>query len=654
MGRVMRREVSLVVAALVLPGSSAPEARQPSPRNANYTLAATLDPVSRGIVGRGQLTWRNTSNVPATELRFHMYWNAWRDSASSWMREDRIGRTAPPRVIRSADAGFIDLTAIALRGRPDAIDLLPRARYIAPDDGNAGDRTVLAVPLDRPVQPGGTIVVDLAWNARVPRTVARTGAIADYFLIAHWFPKIGVLEDAGWNCHQFHRGTEFFADYGIYDVQLTVPVGWIVGATGRERSQTSNAKGATTHHYVAEDVHDFAWTTSPDFVDVRERFEEPGMPVVDLRLLLQPEHRDQRDRHLAAVRTALKYYGSWFGPYPYGHLTIVDPVTVVDEIAQGGGTDGMEYPMLITAGTRWVAPWKEQEPEHVIIHETGHQFWYGVVGTNEFEHAWMDEGINTWATARVMAEAYGGRFVRVERYFGGLLPWAYEDVRWSRDSDGNRILAYRAGPSSDAPSTPSWRYWPQAGGALSYAKTALWLTALERILGWETVRTGLSAFFVESAYRHPSPEQFFARMASASGQDLRWFFDAVHQRASTFDYAVHRVSNERTDDGSIDCTIIVRRLGDGVFPVAVRTTFEDGSLAEERWDGAERWRSLRYRRGARIATVEIDPDRVLTLDLDYTNNSWTARPRAAEASFTLAVRWMTWLQQALLTYAFFV
>ena len=146
-------------------------------------------------------------------------------------------------------------------------------------------------------------------------------------------------------------------------MRLTVPSGWMVGATGREQSRTDNGNGTTTHRYTQDDVHDFAWTTSPDFLEMRQRFEEPGLPAVDMRLLLQPEHRDQADRHFAAVRATLKHYGQWFGPYPYGHLTVVDPVTVFNPDAQGASTGGMEYPTLVTAGTRWVVPWKGSEPE---------------------------------------------------------------------------------------------------------------------------------------------------------------------------------------------------------------------------------------------------------------------------------------------------
>src|SRR5262249_39127160 len=162
---------------------------------------------------------------------------------------------------------------------------------------------------------------------------------------------------------------------------------------GVRRSLTTDAsRAAATHRYYQEDVHDFAWTTSPDYVERTGRFTHPSLPPVEMRLLLEPEHVAQAERHFDATRTALKYYGEWYGPYPYGHITIVDP-------AYQSGAGGMEYPTLFTAGTRWLAPAQVTTPEGVTVHEAGHQFWYGIVGNNEFEDAWMDEGFNTFSTA---------------------------------------------------------------------------------------------------------------------------------------------------------------------------------------------------------------------------------------------------------------
>jgi hypothetical protein len=307
----MLRPIRLIIPALLTLGAANSAVAQPaplSPRNANYTLRATLTPATRTLEGRGRLTWRNTAAVPATELRFHLYWNAWRDAHSTWFKEQRLGSHQRFSERPADDAGWMDMTALTLVDGEARHSLLSRAHYVAPDDGNERDRTVLAVPLDAAVPPGDTIELDLSWTARVPRTVARTGVLGRYYFIAQWFPKIGVFEDTGWNCHQFHMTTEFFADFGVYDVSLTVPTGWVVGATGVERGRQTGPDGTTTHRYVQADVHDFAWTTSPDFLEVTRRVADAGARPVDVRLLLQPAHAGQIDRHVSAIRATLASY----------------------------------------------------------------------------------------------------------------------------------------------------------------------------------------------------------------------------------------------------------------------------------------------------------------------------------------------------------
>lgn len=655
------------------PAVAPPMAPSPSPRNANYSIDVELDPASRTVTGRSVVSWRNTSGRPTSALQFHLYWNAWRNTDSTWMRERlRAGRGPGGRDADSpgqrpaGDWSFIDVTAIRLLAGAGAplTDLTASGTFIAPDDGNAADRTVLSVPLPGVVAPGEAVTVELAWTAHVPRTYARTGAVGNYFFIAQWFPKLGVLEDTGWNTHQFHAGTEFYADYGVYDVRITVPRGWVVGATGRQRERHDTPKGTTTHRYVQEDVHDFVWTTSPDYVEKTATFEHPTLPRTRLRLLLQPEHVTQAEQHFAATRAALKYYGEWYGPYPYGHLTIVDP-------AWQSSAGGMEYPTLFTAGTRWLASANVGAPEGVTIHEAGHQFWYGLVGNNEFEHAWLDEGLNQFSTSRALHEAftpiyYSGRF------FDGFIPWVFRDALITRvDSDG--LAGYRSAAESDVPATPSWRYFTGTGGAITYNKTALWLHTLERHIGWPRLRRGLSLFFSRSQFTHPRPEDLFAALSEGAGRDLTWYFDQVYRSSNTFDYAVSQLTTtaagprgwisdggaRRFADGSRSqatwrSEVVVQRLGEAVFPVDVLVRFSDGSTAREPWDGRDRWKLFTYDRASAAVSAEVDPNQVLLLDMNRTNNSRTLQPLAPKASRQWAGRWWLWLQDLVITYGFFL
>ena len=637
-----------------------------SPRNASYAISARLDPESRTLTGDELLTWRNVTRIPATALRFHLYYNGWRNTRSTWMRERLLDGDPEAENRPEADWSWMDVTSLrVIRAGGGPVDLTSTLRFISPDDGNPDDRTVLEAPLDAPVAPGETINVQIAWSSRVPRTFSRTGTIGNYYFLAHWFPKIGVLEDTGWNCHQFHASTEFFADFGSYDVRLTVPRGWIVGATGLERGRRDEADGTTTHHYSQDDVHDFAWTTSPDYLERRARFEHATLPPVDMRLLLQPEHEGQADRHFKATETALKYYGEWFGAYPYGHVTIVDP-------AWQSGAGGMEYPTLFTAGTRWLAPRSVTQPESVTIHEAGHQFWYGIVANNEFEHAWLDEGLNTFSTGRAIEQVYQPNYY-AKRYFGGFVPWVFRDIPISRATDGNRLSGYRAVAKSDDQSTPTWQYSTRTAGGITYNKTALWLHTLERMLGWETLQRIMSAYFSRWSFKHPKPEDFFAVANEVSGRDLTWFFNQVHRSSNVFDYGVELLRTEPIsgrgffgDDGqrvfstprasgdAYRSIVVVRRFGEGIFPVDVKLVLENNEEVRWRWDGQARWRLFEVERPVRAAFAQVDPERVLLLDVNYTNNSATLKPQARRAARKWSLAWLVWLQDHLLTYGFFI
>ena len=653
-----------VAAQLAAP---APSPRTVSPRNANYRIEARLDSRRRIVTGREWLTWRNISGSPTSELRYHLYYNAFKNSRSTWLREralaDRLSR--PIASLDEKDWGWTDVMAIRTAGADGAeVDLMAGRRFVAPDDGNTDDQTVMAVALPRAVGPGETITVYLEWTSQVPRTFSRTGAIGDFFFLGQWFPKVGVLEDDGWNCHQFHASTEFFSDYGLYDVKLTVPKGWVVGATGVEREVADNPDATTTHRFVQEDVHDFAWTTSPHYLVRTARFEQKGLPAVEMRLLLQPEHAGQAERHFAATRAALRYYGQWYGPYPYPHITIVDPAWQSD-------ADGMEYPTLFTAGTNWLAPAEVANPEGVTVHECGHQFWYALVGNNEFEDAWMDEGINTFSTGRTMALAFTPNYASV-RVLGGFVPIVLRDIPISRAVDDNGLSDYRAGAKLDRQSTPSWRYWPSAGEPLSYSKTALWLNTLERYLGWPVLQRAMSTYFERYRFRHPKPQDFFDVVSEVSGRDMTWFFDEVYRSSNVFDYEVAdlrsepvgdsgffdargkaRYQDERAEPGRFHTMVVVRRLGEGLFPVDVLVRFENGERVREHWDGRDRWKMFSYERGSRAVSAQVDPDRVLLLDVDYTNNSRTLEPRGGAAATKWMWKWIAWLQDALLTASFF-
>src|SRR5262249_23511958 len=144
--------------------------------------------------------------------------------------------------------------------------------------------------------------------------------------------------------------------------------------------------GRVLYRFQQDGVHDFAWTVDPDYIVLEDTFREAGIGDVRLTLLLQPEHSAQAERYFKAANASLSGYGRVLGPSPCPTLTIVDPPWG----ARGAG--GMEYPTLITGGTSWSAPRAIHRPESVTVHEAGHQFFYGLLASNEFEEPWLDEG----------------------------------------------------------------------------------------------------------------------------------------------------------------------------------------------------------------------------------------------------------------------
>ncbi len=642
-----------------------------SPRNASYEIDVHLDPEARLLHGRQTVTWRNVRDAATRELWFHLYWNAWRNDQSSWMREDRYrGRSDRGDDIEPGDWGYLDVRSVRLAGGAEL-----ERRFAAPDDGNAADRTVMVASLPEPVEPGAEVRVELEWTAKVPRTFARTGFRGDYYFIAHWFPKLGVFEGDRWNCHQYHAATEYFSDFGVYDVRLTLPVDFVVGATGRELERRDNGDGTATHRYAQADVHAFTWTASPDYVVLERRFEAIGLPPVDVRLLMQPEHLGQAERHFHATGAALELYGRWYGPYPYGHVTVVDP-------AFGSGAGGMEYPTLFTCGTRLFNPFGGGRPEGVTVHEAGHQFWYGIVANDEFNSAWLDEGLNTFSTGRVMNETYGPPFW-VKRYFAppgsddsGFLPLAFREILDPGVISSDRLARYRADATTDVPAHPTWRSHPGSVGNLTYSKTAIWLATLERFLGWEILQPIMATYFERWQFGHPRPEDFLAVFDEMAGRDLDWFFEQVFYDDVRFDYAIQSADSRpidpegwfRTDAGleyrepadgdgeaaSYRTEVVVRRVGEGRFPVDVLMVFEDGSELRRQWDGRYRWTRLIEEHPAPLVYAEVDPDRVLLLDVDFSNNSRRREPDNRLAAVKWASKWMIWLQDALAAFASFV
>jgi hypothetical protein len=613
----------------------------------NYKIKARLLPDEKAVAGQQILTWLNNSEQPVGELQFHLYLNAFKNNKTTFITES--GGAHRGFKLDKKNWGYIDIERFAVAGGPDLTDTI---EYIQPDDGNEYDKTVMRVQLPEPVLPQESITVEIDFHSKLPRVFARSGFYEDFFMVAQWFPKIGVFWKGEWNCHQYHSNTEFFADYGVFEVEITVPEEYVVGATGKRIDEISNSDGTKTYIHYQEDVHDFAWTACPDFVEFREpfRMENPHVET-EMILLIHRMHLNHKDRYLSALKNGIEFYSQSYGAYPYPTITLVDPAPKAIAAA------GMEYPTLFTGGTMWWLPEGLHMTEMVTIHEFGHGYWYGMVGSNEFEEAWLDEGINSYSEVKAMAKYYGEDRSMID--CGGL-----------KISD----LVYQRAPvigSSrlDPILKNSWEFY--SGGSYAtntYAKAALMLLTLENYLGEDVMSDIMRTYFERWKFKHPTSEDFVAVAEEVSGQDLSWFFDQFLNSPDKLDYAIGRIRSQEVKDpeGIFDDEtraegqeaeldeqeekgegdqergnrgvddqdkekiyrneVVVLRKGELIFPQEILIRFEEGEEVMEKWDGKERWKRYVYFRPYKLESAQVDPEYKILLDINFTNNSRLMKP----------------------------
>jgi len=587
-----------------------------SQRIVAYDLDARYDPGKHTLDGSEVLVYHNLTGQPLDRFPFHLYLNGFQPKAT-WIRDARILGTRDVTLEKweARDYGSEEIKSFEVAGMGD---LTSKLEFIQPDDGNKDDKTVVQIVLPRPVASGDYVQFRIHFHDQFPETLARTGWKHDFVLGGQWFPKVGVWWHGAWNCHQFHATTEFFADFGVYDVTLTLPQYEVVGASGVRVGEVKNGDGTQTLTYHGDDIHDFAWTASPRYRVVEETYQGRMGPV-ELRLLMQPAHYGQQQRHMKILRESLDHFERWYGPYPYKTLTLVDP-------EPDSAAGGMEYPTLITGETTWWMPQGIHQPELVIEHEFGHQYWYGMVATNEFEDAWLDEGINSYTEVKILDDILG-RDTSILNVFG-----------ITSGEQGLQRLEYILAADLDPMTRNAWQYASfESYGGVTYGKTASVLLTLEKVIGEDTVQRAMRAYFMRYRFTHPTKEDFLKTIEEVAGRDLRWYFNQAVYGTQVFDYQVQQIrsdpvnwyeknAEEKKGETTYLSTVLIQRKGEFIFPVDVEVKFDNGEKVEEQWDGQDRWVRFTYQKKAKVESAEIDPSHQVQIDRDNFNNSRTAEP----------------------------
>jgi len=630
-----------------------------SERLTNYQIEASLDTQQKLVQGTMILTYRNPSSDTLHELLFHMYMNAFRNDYSRFFSERR------PAVRDSVEYGYIRVISCFVRGedRTQTLQFTGTDQWgpenpayiwnLEPPDSafTDTDLTIMRLPLKQLLLPDSTISVRMKFEVKLPKLTSRSGYSKDYFFVAQWFPKLAVYEPAGmrgrttggWNAHQFHANSEFYADPGTYVVKITLPESYQVGSCGLLVHEQSDGAGNKSLTFRGEDIVDFAWTAGKRFMVAEDQWQH-----IHIRCLMQPEHYRQADRYIKAVKYAMQYFNDHVGTYPWPYLTIVDPPT------SGQSSGGMEYTTMITTGTAYDLPRGLRLPEVVTIHEFGHAYFMGMLATNEFEEPWMDEGINTYFETRIMDWAYGEK-------------QSMADFPFARLGDGEFCrISYLDFPARSIVPTynNSWSFPHGSYGVLSYQKPATMMRTLERLIGRDCMDQVFKTYYRRWAFKHPSSQDFIDIVNEVvalcpnnlSVSSMNWFFNQFLFDTREVDYRVRDIlisseiqkggwfgrkrnlsyhPAEKHHDHYIS-VVRLERLGDGVIPLDVMIGFNDGTTVIERWDGKEKYHDFKYIGSRKVLWAQIDPDQKILLDTNMMNNSLSLKPHRK-----LSLKWGT-------------
>ncbi|MCB9896856.1 MAG: M1 family metallopeptidase [Planctomycetes bacterium] len=557
--------------------------RRPELRN-RYAMDVTLDLAGHTADARQRATFVNTTDAPVPDLWMHLYAAAFSNDRTIYMRESALlGRNGDAVAERGeADGGGIEIRSVRLEGAElgDAVSIAGDER----DVGDGRDASLMHVRLPAPVPPGGQVTLEIDFTTRFPRTVARMGMTGLHLDGMQWFPKFCAHDAGGWRNRPFWSTGEFFADFGSYDVTFTWPTTIDehpveLEATGVPHELVARGDGMQTRRYLATDVHDFAFTADPAFQRIEREWTAPDGRKIPVVYLCQPYALPKADLVLDVVLTCLDRSAEWWMPYPWPRL-------VIDGLPFGQG-GGMEYPMLFTISQNQpnhLASLVDlsEDPAGVTAHEFGHQYWYGVMASDEVDEAWLDEGINTWSTNRFMdawrpSPGRVGALTFLRRdlacgvangsFFGSgwldpaqVVGWSESPFRSSRsllgfgfpgvrslalDDMGVDRVAWEKARYADVAkvrplSAPS-RDFTRGYGPIVYSKTGLAMATLERHLGRDGMDRLMRRYVESFAFRHPTADDFLSLVEAEGGRPARTLFEQLVRTNGTVDFAVEEV-----------------------------------------------------------------------------------------------------------------
>ncbi|WP_345115082.1 M1 family metallopeptidase [Hymenobacter algoricola] len=571
-------------------------------QEANYSIDVTLDDKQHLLTGTEEIQYTNNSPEQLTFIWFHLWPNAYKDNTTAFAKQQLRNGSRKFQFAKASQRGSIDQLDFKVNGQPAQLTYDPQNPDIA------------KLTLPQPLAAGAKATITTPFRVKIPDSFSRFGHVSQSYQISQWYPKPAVYDRRGWHQMPYLDQGEFFSEYGSFDVRITLPANYTVGATGvlqnpdevqrldqlaaatalkktqkdfgTDLSFPASAPETKTLRYQQDRVHDFAWFADKRFNVLKSGVTLPSGRAVTSWVLFTNTDALKWVKGLQEVNDALTYYSKWVGEYPYSAATAVDG-------ALSAGS-GMEYPMVTVT------------MPSAIVHEVGHNWFYGILGSNERDYAWLDEGVNSYVENRVQAltDTLAGDFSgilksqKVAALVGidGLNSAALNQVPY-------QVVASR-GLDQPVSSMTSADYGKLSYGFIVYGKTASLLKYLAGYLGQDTFDKAMHAYYDKWQFKHPYPEDMQAVFEESTGQKLDWFFKDMLPGTAHYDAAV---SDLQLTDTQVK--VLVRNDSPAPFAVPVSTVDAQGKILETQWtpvigieDGEDEIQ-LDFRRAGAVAVV---------------------------------------------------
>lgn len=472
-------------------------------QHVRYNIDVSLNDQNHSLKAFLKVDYTNNSPDTLDFIWFHIWPNAYKNKKTAFAKQLLKDKDGKKLWKTMKDKGSIDSLSFMVDGQKAKTEQDPK--HI----------DIIKVFLPTALEPGKTVTLTTPFSVKLPTYISRMGHFGQSYMICQWYPKPAVYDRKGWHAFPYLDQGEFYSEYGSFTVNITVPSAYIVGASGLLQNQDELAAykeigrsnylndslnkpyvfpGSTPYKtltYSSDSIHDFAWFADKDFFIEYDTLNLRSGRTIDLFAYHQPNGNKHWDKGTDYIKDAVRKYSEWIGEYPY-------PVAQAVEGPDNENSGGMEYPM-ITLITKPEAT--EEALDAVITHEVGHNWFFGILGSNEREHAWMDEGINTYYQFRYEAEKYKGNSI-----FGNNIPMEVK----ARPTDEFLSMVYGAlskVPMEKPIETHSALFGDkQEYGAVVYLKAAIWMYLLELTLKKENLDRVMQSYYNQWKFKHPYPE----------------------------------------------------------------------------------------------------------------------------------------------------